>query len=365
MKKIIYIFLLFFGFNFFSIYPVIFVIHGAFARNAKWYRPGGTFFEALKKEAQKIGENIIPFSWEQPTGGITMEERILGGFNLAKAIIAQIRKGEKKVMIISHSYGGHVACWASYFLGRREVLPKIGESYSMNDFYREYNIDTLKEKCASDLPYRIPVNEGLQKILNEYGEKRKEVFNVDNFRKLRMSLRVYENNLYGLNKNYEEIVDRYEKELNFVNSHYRIAELYMLGTPHDANFIVPDMDVVGSVYNLYSEGDITQGLMGKRIVTLEIDSKRLVNINVIGTGGNCSFCLPNHITIHSANVGKWLLFLGDVFQRIGIVFKEKGVIAFSHHPTVLMGEDKISVYLDPSSYWGITFASIVVDKPKI
>lgn len=107
--KILYIniFLL----NNININSIVILIHGTFAADADWCKPGGKFYNKLKKEAKKINEKLIPFGW---SGHLTNNARILAAEELAQVILTY--KKDKKIILIGHSHGGNVINLASKML---------------------------------------------------------------------------------------------------------------------------------------------------------------------------------------------------------------------------------------------------------
>ncbi|MCK4264820.1 alpha/beta hydrolase [Candidatus Babeliales bacterium] len=90
---------------------VIILVHGTFAADEGWCRPGGQFYDELERQANKINQSLVPFTW---TGGLSHENRLQGAEALVK-VIQSYPKEEKKILI-GHSHGGNVIAIASQLL---------------------------------------------------------------------------------------------------------------------------------------------------------------------------------------------------------------------------------------------------------
>ncbi len=111
-KKSLLLSLFFISISVFAHSKVI-ITHGAFDNDANWYLPGGYFYEAVALGAKDVGQEVLSFSWDQDLGGVTHYERIKAGMQLAKDILDYRLAGEKEIILIGHSYGGHVIKVAS------------------------------------------------------------------------------------------------------------------------------------------------------------------------------------------------------------------------------------------------------------
>ncbi len=84
----------------FQVNATIIIVHGFYSVKGKWFKPGGYFFEGVRKGAGDA--DIIPFLWNGgPTG--------LSRLEAAKKLIDVIwKKRDKSITLIGHSHGGNV-----------------------------------------------------------------------------------------------------------------------------------------------------------------------------------------------------------------------------------------------------------------
>jgi len=92
----------------------IFPIHGTFGQDGKWYREGGSFFEALRSSATDNAE-IVPFRW---SGELKEKERFRAAERLAN-LIQNSFDDTYDIYLVGHSYGGEVAVIAANLLYQR------------------------------------------------------------------------------------------------------------------------------------------------------------------------------------------------------------------------------------------------------
>ena len=223
MKISKYLSLLFFIFCRLS--SVVIVTHGAFAQKSSWYQPGGKFFEELKKEDNNLNHEIISFSWKQNLGGVTHYELMNAGIELSKLILDFAKKeGKQEIILIGHSYGGHVIKVASQLL---------------DDFVDNFEMYDIKFKIFSD---------------NFLDKKSIEMFEREKL------------DLQAAFLQAQKEVQKYKNTLGFEekrnNKNYLIDSVYTLGTPNDIQDYVASMNIIGKFYNFYSKGDLVQGAVG-------------------------------------------------------------------------------------------------------
>lgn len=121
-KKLFLMLLFFFSYSIHSHAPrqIWRIIHGTFARDSKWYQPGGVFFETLKKN---LPENALlkSFTWS----GKNKDEERTGAAHQLITDIATYDHPDDEINIIAHSHGCNVAIRASQELAKHESLYKI------------------------------------------------------------------------------------------------------------------------------------------------------------------------------------------------------------------------------------------------
>ena len=257
MKRLLVIFYLFF---IFPIFPKIIITHGVFGLESSWYKQGGDFYEAVNKVATQTNKEVISFSWKQPLGGVSHKERFDAGKELAKLVIDLTSKGEKEIIAIGHSYGGHVIKAASQILA----------------VALDYQVITAPVLVANRIPQDLTLDE-------------KEFFK----------------------KACEEIRE-YKDKKNFskdLKKEYLLDAVYTLGTPLDLSDYYANMNVIQFLFNIYSEGDIAQDLVGGVILPLP-RHERAVNLNItVEAGGWFGTEKPTHLGMHAEEIGKWILLI--------------------------------------------------------
>jgi hypothetical protein len=254
--------------------PVVILVHGTFAKEEDWYRPGGDFYKELEKRAFLKKHHLVSFMW---SGRLNDKARVKGAESLAKLIVSYPK--EEEVILVGHSHGGNVINFASKLLfdpfenidaDEKEILDFLDEHFSSLDLIESYaqtrSFVSVKERAINAwLAIR----------------KTKTVLN---------SVRFFWN--------------KKEKK----NKKYKIDEAYLLATPVDTVTYAPDMEVIKNVYNLFSFGDKIQriGRMYKRFYPKQ---DRLFNIRLkIREFGN-----PSHEQMHNPVIAKHLFEIGDLF----------------------------------------------------
>ncbi|MBU4269937.1 alpha/beta hydrolase [Candidatus Dependentiae bacterium] len=271
-----------------NLYSKIIVTHGAFGDDMSWYKPGGYFYEALVPAAKNMGEEVISFTWKQFLGGITHIERCDAATALAKLVIDIANQGDSEIILIGHSYGGHVIKAASQFLAVAQGLQDANKPIIILD----RNIDS--------------------KALDNWDQK-------------------YYEDACAEVKAY--------KELKFLNKSLKkdflIDEAYILGTPCGADYWA-NMNVIQFLFNIYSEWDIIQALVGDRLLP-EPKHERAVNleIKIKHSGLFGLFNKPSHTQMHAEIIAKWILYIPfylmtekkSGFDKFS--FEKNGVIQFA------------------------------------
>ena len=87
------------------------LIHGTFARNATWWRPGGDYYSYLLNDGVRpdLYTGQDPFEW---TGGYSDADRAMGADDLKNWLAAPAHNIQKPYLI-THSHGGSVAMLAN------------------------------------------------------------------------------------------------------------------------------------------------------------------------------------------------------------------------------------------------------------
>jgi len=267
----------------------VIVTHGAFGDDMDWYKPGGYFYEALIPAAKMMDEEVISFTWKQYLGGVTHKERLNAAKDLAKLIIDITNEGDNEIILIGHSYGGHVIKAASQFLAVAQGLQDANKPIIVLD----RNFD--------------------QKNLGDWDQKYYEdaCAQVKAYKDLKLS-----------NKS--------------LKKDFLIDEAYILATPINTADYLANMYVIQFLFNMFSNGDLIQDLVGDRLLP-EPKHERAVNLEVKikKTGLFGLFNKPGHIQMHAEIIAKWILYIpfylmtekDSGFDKFS--FEKNGVIQFA------------------------------------
>ena len=242
----------------------VIVTHGAWGDDQDWYQPGGYFYDALRISGNVIGQDVIAFTWDQFLGGITHKERLNAGRELAKLVVDLTTQGETEIIIIGHSYGGHVAKAASQILAVALGLE------------------------SADRPIVIVDKSlGQTKTVSEWDQK-------------------YYEQVCNEVKSYTEV-----KVLKSgIKKDFLIDALYTLGTPNDIDDYESHMDVIQFLFNFHSNGDLVSDFVGDRKLP-DPKHDRAVNLEVRikGSGWFGLWGQPNHLQMHAQEIAKWILYV--------------------------------------------------------
>src|SRR5579872_2737400 len=104
---------------------VFIIIHGTWASNMAWCKPGGDFYDEL---VDGLDESTIvtPFTW---SGKLDNKSRLQAGKELAQFI--QSYPLDTTINIVAHSHGGNVAFIASQELARHKDDHAISKLYAL------------------------------------------------------------------------------------------------------------------------------------------------------------------------------------------------------------------------------------------
>jgi hypothetical protein len=103
---------------------------------------------------------------------------------------------------------------------------------------------------------------------------------------------------------------------------------YALGTPIDTLDYMPDMTIIGHLYNLFSFGDIVQPVLGA-FSRVYPEHERIANITITINGQE-----PSHTQLHHTAVAQWLPQLHQLLTQTNNVILNSEKFAFLH-PGVL------------------------------
>lgn len=111
-----------------EIQSIVILIHGTFAREALWCKPGGDFYHELETQCLARGHRLVPFTWSGKFSTAAREE--------AAALLASLIAhyvGKEEIVLIGHSHGANVIFRASTKL--REKIPTLEKKYLIDRMY--------------------------------------------------------------------------------------------------------------------------------------------------------------------------------------------------------------------------------------
>ena len=263
-----------------------FLVHGSFAKNSSWYRSGGAFYHQI--ESQYSG-SIRSFSW---SGSPLQSDIIEASYDLAKEIL-ECPIGEPATLI-GHSNGGNVIAYATsliYFA----ITPE-----SENDEIKQ-RLLKLVDEIIDD-----------ENILRS----QQDLTDAVEYTQIKTIIRDAYIDLYQLGQ------ARMKR-----SNEYLIKDIYMMGTPIHKHTFTVNMNVAEKVFNLYSEADYVQILVGDRIIT---PHPRVTNLHTQLVTDTGKVIRPCHHTIHHEIIAQWLLHLPTVVaEHPDSVERGDGTIIFS------------------------------------
>ena len=289
-------------------YATLFLAHGSFGSEGKWFRPGGTFHEALKKEAAVQNETITPWLW---SGGISDEDIIFAAGQFVELFLSLPTQTSKT--LCAHSNGGNVFAFATMLLAA---------------LYETYTITT--DEAVAEQPTE---------------EQPTEELRIPHFLKkpfLRTELTKSREVHYTMNPKTEAALTavfsalKHKADLNpplhRSPTIYPITLFFCMGTPINYTRFDIDMRVVKQAINLYSPGDFIQTLVGSRLFP---EHERRANIQVrLHHSDICPHPIdPCHKNIRHALVGQWLLHLPELiaasYENAALYTLQSGIVLFS------------------------------------
>jgi hypothetical protein len=130
------------------------LVPGTWSSGASWYRPGGSFFEAFKKNALLMDTSVVTFVW---SGENSHQARVGAARKLAQLISCY-----DSVHLVTHSHGSNVGILATHFLSQLHLdgkvhyffalaTPVLAEEYfpNMNRVHYFINFFSLADKVQT------------------------------------------------------------------------------------------------------------------------------------------------------------------------------------------------------------------------
>jgi len=187
------------------------------------------------------------FNWKQTTFGLTHQEKIKAAKKFVERKMALVKEeGVTNFVDVAHSYGGHMVAIASQMLGvlferaKEEETKNIAKGLLAN--LSEKLKDLLKD--SSEL---------FDKCCDELWEK-------------------YKDDITTIVSN--------KGHIGFIKQAFILGSpLWYDGEPEPFNMFEYNLEVIGSVYNCYSVGDLVQNIAGDQLLPEEAtDTGRAFNL---------------------------------------------------------------------------------------
>lgn len=265
----------------------IYIVHGTFAANFSWHKPGGNFYESVLSVAKdKFGKdnvNVISFQW---TGYLGSTYWIEASTSLARAIL----NSQNTVYAIGHSHGGTVIALASILL--EMVINDAGKG----DLSKK--IDALSQTL-------------LLQIQSE-DEKWRKGFSLTRSQQeiegqLEEIKTILTDNLLKMQKNYEILsLTKYRFPSNSPN----IEAAWFLATPTSQS-LIPSNKSIKQIFSLFSKTDFIQTVFGLFGRTYDVSRKILLNISAAFCSEKLIRYFPTHSDMHSPTIGRSLFLLTE------------------------------------------------------
>ncbi len=237
------------------------LVHGTFGLDSTWYRPGGKFYKTLEQHATTLNQKLVPFTW---SGKLSDKARIQAAESLAALILSYPK--DEPIILIGHSHGGNVIILASRLLN--DPVPRLKDT--------DENIPPALDLLLDNTLTRT-LEDSLARML------RKAYRSIKRLRSLRTGT---------------------------AHTPYLIDRAYLLATPVDSKHYLPDMDIIGNLYHLYSETDLIQTVFGVH-ERLFAKQDRVVNLRVTVEKQAKGIYDPSHSGLHSALIASWLLWIPE------------------------------------------------------
>ncbi len=291
-----------------SVDAVVIIVHGSFATDRTWWTTNGEFFKAVEKEAGRMGERVVPYCW---SGHPSIKLIETAGQNLAWLILSYPRN--ERITVIAHSNGGNVVNAASRALF--DPIAKICCQFSSRPIKEILDmayakLDDKPVATAASLVVPMPgtLHDGF-----DYSYTTRQSLGI------------------------KQAVDDCIARTLFKKQHI-IDRVIYLGTPVELEHFAPQMDVIGTLVSLYSEGDKIQtaaGMFARRFPLMP----RVTNIQAqVKIKGNPTIIDPGHSHLHSSLIGQWLLHIPEVLMSFDGPRNGFDQFEFNKNGTVIFDE---------------------------
>jgi hypothetical protein len=295
-----------------SAYPLICISHGSFGSESSWFRPGGMFYETIKKQAMHRSEAVVPWIW---SGGVS-EENIIEAAGALVEYILQL-PASTPLSFIVHSNGGNVCAYATMMLASLYVKQQPVASFNETPPHGISEESIIHENNEEELPpfLKLPfLHPTVTKNLTQHMEMHPN------------TERILKSTISRLRSLLATSMRPHRAPNN-----YPIALICCMGTPINTHIFDIDMRVVKQVINIYSTADFVQSLVGSQLIP-EHERRANVQARIHDISLNPETINPCHKKIHHVTIGKWILqlpeFLADTNDKAAPHQLKSGFITF-------------------------------------
>lgn len=274
-----------------TVYGDVFILHGSFSNASRWFRPNGTFYEAVKKQAEPLGHAVHPFTW---SGGVSAQSIIEAAGQFVEHILTL--PPHIPVIIQAHSNGGNVAAFTTMLLGAL-YKSQLSDGTTLPDSVKG---PFIEKKLTKNRTYVYEIAPKTEALLQSTFTRLKST--LDNSHHLRRTLPIYP-----------------------------IQLLCLMGTPINTEKFDVDMSVVRQVINLFSPADFIQTLVGNNLLP-EHERRANVQVKLHDASLSPNPIDPCHKNIRHRLVGQWLLelplIIGSATQNAAPYTLQSGIATF-------------------------------------
>jgi hypothetical protein len=265
------------------------IVHGTFAAQDTWYKPGSSFFAAFS-EAQEKKEMIIPFTW---SGDLTHVARVSGAQDLAELIL---QYPKESVNLVGHSHGANVINLASNLL----ALARHTIEHQQDEIYLQHieamvhlfvSAPVMYEHSATCMSYTRAVTHVNAEI------KQVSADSVDDLRVLLAAA------VDVLRKKMQQT----SEATRAMGKKYLINRVQLLAVPILTDNYAPNMEIIKRAENYYSQEDWIQAFAGNQ-GHIYPPNPRMIQVRVCfcDTPSSRAYFDPDHSGMHDVLVAKWL-----------------------------------------------------------
>lgn len=272
-----------------TVSAVSIIVHGTFAAQDTWYKPGSPFFSAFS-EAQETKEMMIPFTW---SGDLTHVARLNGAQALAELIL---QYPKEPVNLVGHSHGANVINLASNLL----ALARHAIEYQQDEIYLQHVEAMVHLFVSAPVTHEHSVicmshTRAVTYVKTEMRQAPAE--SADDLRELLVAA------VNVLRKKMQQSVE----STRAASKKYLINKVQLLAVPILTDSYAPNMEIIKRVENYYSQEDWIQAFAGNQ-GHIYPPNPRMVQVRVCfcDTPASRTFFDPDHSGMHDVLIAKWL-----------------------------------------------------------